>query len=225
MAINNKNFNVVYSAFLLLVSILVLFFSLKLQYDNKKDQDTFTSTVKDELNKAIEENLSKASDFPDFGSQSRLKKVELVKNFESWTPSSQLRLEKIKRLLIVEKGTLSKGYLYIRASLDNKALTQWESIYVTMNDRGGHLFRPQSLPVPSSQKTELLYALNDIPYLLDVPYNERATPVRTNWFNQYREGSQIEVLAFISSLRSALIEELTLRYECAKDSDCLLSIK
>ena len=225
MAINNKKFNVVYSAFLLLIAVFVLFFSLKLQYDNEKDQETFTSAVREELNKAIENNLSSPSNFPDFESLSRLKKIELIKNFESWTPSSQLRSEKIKRFLIVEKGALSKGYLYIRVSLDNKALTQWESIYVTMNGRGGHLFRPQSLPVPSSQKTELLYALNDIPYLLDVPYNERGIPVRTNWFNQYKEGSQIEVLAFISSLRPALIEELTLHYECARDSDCLLSIK
>ena len=210
---------------MLLALTMLVVFSALLTYRQQSKQEDLAKEINQQVQKAIEENLSKPSNFPDYDSLGRLKKLNLVSNFESWTPLSQLRSDKLKKIVVLEKGILSKGYLYIRASLDDKALTQWESIYVTMDSVGGHLFRPQSLSVPSSQKTELLYALNDIPYLFDIPYNERAVPARTNWFNLYGEGSQVQILSFISSLRPALIEELTIYYECAKDSDCVLAIQ
>lgn len=125
----------------------------------------------------------------------------------------------------MDKGVLSKGYIYIKASMNGGSLTQWESISIIMNGVGGHLFRPQSLPTPNNEKkTELLYALNYIS-LTDIPYNEQNTPHIVNWFELFNEGNTIEVYSFISSLRPALIDEISIYYQCAKDSDCLLTLR
>ncbi len=111
------------------------------------------------------------SDYPDYESLQHLVSLPIENNFESWTPNSKTEDAKSIKKIVIEKGALSKGYLYIEASIDGKPLTQWESIYIKMNNLGGHLFRPQSLPVPTIDKTELLFALNDIPYI-ELPYSE-----------------------------------------------------
>lgn len=210
---------------IILALTMLVIFSALLTYRQQSKQEDLTKGINKEVQKAIQENFSKPSDFPDYDSLRRLKKISLISNFESWTPSSQLEPTKLKRVIILEKGELAKGYLYIKTSLEDKALTQWESIYVTMNGLGGHLFRPQSLKMPRSEKTELLYALNDIPYLLNIPYNENIIPFRTYWFSLFTNKSRVNLLSFISSLRPALIEDLSLYYECSKDSDCELSIE
>jgi len=104
-------------------------------------------------------------------------------------------------------------------------LTKWESIYMKMNYEGGHLFSPQSLPVPRSQKTELLFALNDVPHSGDFFYSEQTVPYRANWFAYLTEGNRIDFFTFISSWRPAKLEEVTLYYECTKDSKCELTLE
>lgn len=180
--------------------------------------------VKEQIKDALEESTSKASEYPDYSSLKGLKKLILQENFVSWTPKAQKDPAKIVQTVVVDKGVMAKAYVYIKASVDNSALTQWESFYLTMNYKGGHLFRPQSLPTPNGDKTELLFALNDVPFLGTVPYNERLIPFRTNWFNLFGDGRKILVTAFISSLRPAKIEELAIYYSCEVNSDCLLKM-
>lgn len=162
----------------------------------------------------------KISLYPDFDSLKSIKKLDIVNNFDSWTPETKLNNDKIFQTIVVDKGKLSKGYLYIRASLDNKALTKWESIYLKMNWTGGHIFRPDSLPIPPSDKTELLFALNEIPYLSSMPYSEQRVPKTTNWFGLFQNKREISITSFISSLRPAKIEEISLYYQCADDDLC-----
>ncbi len=169
---NNKaNFGL--SAFLFLLAIILIGFSIKQQFDSGKREEELsqkisqqvTQEVTEEVTKKvtqgvsgiIEQGLSRPSEFPDFDSLSRLKKLNIANNFESWTPAATVTEGKVKETIIIEKGELAKAYLYLKASLDGKALSKWESIYVKMNNEGGHLFRIQSLPVPSGEKTELLY--------------------------------------------------------------------
>lgn len=210
---------------LLIVSIIVIAFAFKQQTDIKNQDKKNTQEIKKEIQQVINDNLIKPSSYPDYESLSQLNKATLVSNFLSWTPSSTVTQDKLKKVLILNKGELAKTYVYIKASLDEKALTQWESIYLTMNWVGGHLFRPLSLPIPPSTKTELLYAINYVPYLSDIPYNEQSKPFTANWFPYFIEGNTVEVDTFISSLRPALLEELTIYYQCVKNSDCLLTVR
>lgn len=205
------------------ISMVMVVYSFVQQILITNKEKTLSQQVHEEVKKTLDESFNQPSEQPDYNSLSTLHKLILKDNFESWTPQSNTEPSKMMQTVVVDRGSLAKGYVYIKASVDNKALTLWESIYMTMNYRGGHLFRPQSLPVPKRDKTELLYSLNDIPFLNNIPYNEQVAPGRTNWFNLFTNNNRIQVVAFISSLRPAKFEELALYYSCEFNSDCFLS--
>lgn len=168
----------------------------------------------------------KPSEYPDFDQLSNLKKISIATEYETWTPEAVMAKAKVNNTVVVQRGSIAKAYVYIRASLNDRALTQWESVYLKLNNLGGHLFRPQSLPVPPSNKTQLLFALNDVPYLDAVPYSEQKTPARVNIFPLFKEKAEITIISFISSLRPAKLEELTIYYECIDGNEsCELVIK
>ncbi len=225
----NKKSNIGVSIFLFLIAITLIGFSLKRQFDlektNEELSEKISQQVSQEVVKKVDEATSKPSDFPDFNSLSRLQRLIVVDNFKSWTPETKLQEDKIKKVIVLDRGSLSKGYVYIRISLDEKALTKWESIYMKLNDSGGHLFRKESLAVPPSEKTEILYALDSIPYLQSTPYSEMKVPFYADWFQLFRNDEKIKMLAFISSLRPALIEEISFYYQCVENDDCHLSIE
>lgn len=193
----------------------------------KNTQENVTSQVSSQFKEAIAdiEKEKIASTYPDYNSLGNLKKLNIISNFESWTPDSNVYPDKTQTVVVLDKGELSKGYLYVKTSVDNGPLSRWESIFIQMNFRGGHLLRTKGLPVPQGEKTELLYALDDISYVITVPYKENDEYSKTNWFNLFKQGSQIRIDAFISSLKPALIEEVSLYYECKINTECSLSIK
>ena len=159
------------------------------------------------------------SQYPDFDSLSSLHELSLANNFQSWTPTGTLDQTKLIAKIIVQKGQLAKAYLFVDASINSGPLTQWESVYVKMNDVGGHLFRPLSLAVPPSNSTQLLFALNQIPYLPTTPYSELSKPSFADWFSLFQDKSQINLVAFISSLKPAQINKLSIYYECLNNDD------
>ena len=167
------------------------------------------------------------SEYPDFEQTKSLNKEIILSNFESWTPNSEVLPENVSTTIIVDKGTVVKGYIYIRASLADKALSQWESVYLKFNDAiGGHIFRPNSLPIPAGAKTELLYPLNGFSYLPNAPYSDKRTPSEYNLLPLFQGNAEIKLTAFISSLRKAKIEEITLYYECQEsDVECSVKVK
>lgn len=212
------------SYFLVILSIVAISYSFVKQMNIDNKEQITPEQIQKQIKDTLEESKNKPSDYPDYESLKTLTKLTLAKDFESWTPGSKKQTSKIIETVVLDKGELSKGYVYLKASVDGiAALTQWESLYMTMNYRGGHIFRPQSLAIPGSDKTELLYALNDIPYLTAAPYNEQSLPARTNWFGLFTNSNRILVTSFISSLRRATIEELSIYYSCKVDNDCSLS--
>lgn len=215
--------NLVFSTALVFLALATLFFSTRQKRSDEQLKKEITESVAKEVSEVVDSKSS--SDYPDYDSLQRIKKLTIVNNFESWTPHSDLEDSKIKTAIIVEKGKLTKGYVYIKASLDGKALTSWESIYLKLNNIGGHLFRPKSLPLPKSDKTELLYSLTEIPYIRQHPYSENIVPATTNWFVHFYPDSQISLDSFISSLKPAILEELSIYYDCEKDIECLLTLK
>lgn len=164
------------------------------------------------------------SEYPDYDSLSILNNLILVSGVESYTPKGKILDKNIIYGIFLKSGKISKGYLEIIASINNKPLTTWESIYfkapynvVNHYLYGGHIFRPDSLKVPSSDKTHLLFALNNIPFLSTIPYLESVKPNTFDLFKVINENKEVKFLTYISSLTPAKIDLIKLYYECDKD--------
>ncbi len=167
----------------------------------------------------------KPSEYPDYDSLEDLNSLEIIKNVTSWVPGAKIEKIITYRKKMISKGEFARIYLYAEASVNGKPLTQYESLYVALNGVGGHLFRPQSLKIPADTITRLLYAVNNIPYLPTIPYSENKTPLAVNWFPLFKDDSVIVVNTFISSLKPAEIEKITIYYECAEGSDCKIKLE
>lgn len=155
-----------------------------------------------------------------------MQQVELAKDFASWTPDAKLETEKTRAATLTVKGQITKAYLNVKASVGGKPLTKYESIFVKFGLTGGHLFRPSSLPTPASDSsTSLLYDLSELSVLPTVPYDESRTPEKVDVTALLQDGKTIKLTSFISSLRPALLEDLSVSYVCADGSDCSISIK
>jgi len=171
---------------------------------------------------------------PDYNSLTGMKSIPLVEIFDSYTPDKKPTAKYENRGVILKNGKISKGYLEIVASIDGKPLTSWESIYfkapynvVNHSQYGGHIFRPESLKVPLSEKTHLLFALNNIPFLQG-SYSEFAEPSHFDLFKIINENQEVKYLSFISSLVPAKIDLIKIYYECDKDfnnGNCELSLE
>lgn len=166
----------------------------------------------------------KPSEYPDYDSLSSLNKLTLVSDFNTYTPKTEPLEKNTINGVILKNGELSKGYLEIIALINGKPLTIWESIYfkapydrVNHYEYGGHIFRPESLKVPPSEKTHLLFALNNIPFLPHAPYRESAQPSRYDLFDIINRNYRVKFLTFISSLTPAEINTINIYYECNKD--------
>ena len=172
-----------------------------------------------------EEPQPAPSEYPDYDSLKDLIPLKIIDNQISWSPEA--KPEKIigyqKQLKSI--GQFARIYLYAEVSIDNKPLTQYESFYAKFNNVGGHLFRPQSLKIPSDTITKLLYAVNNVPYLAHVPYSENKIPFSTDWFQFLKDGSSISFYTYISSLKPATINKIVIYYGCAEGSDCKIEMK
>ena len=74
-------------------------------------------------------NENNSSKYPDFSTLSSLQKLNVIQNFESWTPDSRKDPKKVKTVIVIDKGGVSQGYLYIKTSVENRAMSRWESIF------------------------------------------------------------------------------------------------
>lgn len=155
-----------------------------------------------------------------------MKTLELANGFASWTPGAAVEDGKVAGGTLAVSGDVAKAYLAVKASLDGKPITKYESVFVKFNDAGGHLFRPMSLETPGdAAATTLLYDLAAVPVLPSVPYDETRTPETADLLATLADGKSVKLTAFVSSLRPALVEELTLSYVCAAGSDCSVTLK
>lgn len=191
----------------------------------------FGAALKNRDKGAGPEATSNATSTPESATQAYddldgMKRLELAKDFSSWTPGAQVEDEKVRGGSLAVTGQVAKAYLEVRASVDGKPLTKYESIFLKLGDAGGHLFRPLSLETPeTSDATSLLYDLRDVPVLPTVPYDESRTPEKAALAAALADGKTVKLTAFISSLRPALIEEMSISYVCAEGSDCAIVLK
>ncbi len=166
-----------------------------------------------------------ASDTQQYQDLAGMTSLEVAKDFSSWTPGAKVEAEKTRTAMLAITGKISKAYLSVKASVGGKPLTKYESVFVKINDVGGHLFRPRTLSTPESGSTSLLFPLNDLPVLPTIPYDETRAPASVDLSALLQDGKTVKLTAFISSLRPALFEEMSLSYVCADGSECAIRLK
>lgn len=174
----------------------------------------------------IATNAPEARSAQAYGDLAGMRQIQLAKSFASWTPDAEVEEDKTRTASLAVKGNILKVYLSVKASVEGKPLTKYESVFVKFNDDGGHLFRPRSLETPAeAAATSLLYDLDAMPVLPSVPYDESRTPDTANPAALLKDGRTVKLTAFISSLRPALLDDLTVSYVCAEGSDCSIGLK
>ena len=120
------------------------------------------------------------------------------------------------------KGKFKRAYIFINASVDNgRPLTSYDSIYITLNYKGGHILRNMSLAIPASNTTRLLYDMQEIPYIKNIPYSENKQPLFVNWLAELNSGNNDTLYTFLSTWREGgFIEEISVVFECKENSSC-----
>ncbi len=164
----------------------------------------------------------KPSEYPDYEAYKLLSdKITLVNNNSSFVTKDYKKIGEVTEKLF-ETGTISRAYLFIDVSVDNGLpLTIYDSIYITLNYKGGHLFRSKSLPVPPSETTHLLYDLREIPYIKSIPYSENKSPIFADWLTELNLNKNVPFYTFLSTWREGgLIKEISIAFECEEDSNC-----
>ncbi len=210
-----QKLNTAISAVFIVAAVVLFAAALKNREKSEEPQEEASETP------AAVESATQAYD--DLDGMTRL---ELAEDFASWTPGAALEDEKTLGGSLAVTGRVAKAYLAVKASLDGKPLTKYESVFVKFNDEGGHLFRPMSLETPEdAATTSLLYDLSGVPVLPSVPYDETRAPETADLRATLEDGRTVKLTAFISSLRPALIEELSIAYVCAEGSDCAIALK
>lgn len=173
----------------------------------------------------VEKPQPKLSEYPDYESLNDLSQLTIIENVASWSPEAKLTNIISYQKQLKSVGQFARIYLYAEVSVNDKPLTQYESLYIKLNNIGGHLFRPQSLKIPPDTITKLLYAINNVPYLTHVPYSENKIPFNADWFKLFGNGSSVNFYIYISSLNPATINKIIFYYKCAEGSDCRIEKK
>jgi hypothetical protein len=125
-------------------------------------------------------------------------------------------------------GKFARVYLYIESMVDYKRpLTNWDDIFFTINNQGGHLIPDgNSLPVPPSNISRYLYDLRSISFYPSVMDKSRKIRMMSNidFFYFFENESNLNTWVSVSSNRPGrILKEVSIYYECLKDSICEIS--
>ena len=227
---NNKaNFGI--TLFLFLLAIILIIISIWRQSETEKKEKNLSQEigqkVTQQVTSAVEQNLSRPSVFPDYEAyKSFEKKIILVKDNPSFVAKNYKKIGEVEKQFLV-KGKFRRAYIFVDVLVDNgRPLTVYDSIYILLNDKGGHILRNKSLPTPPSDTTQLLYDMREIPYIASIPYSESKPPLFTNWLDEINSKESISFYAFLSSWRlGGLIKEITIAFECEENSNCDIKAK
>lgn len=197
------------------------YFVLIMRLENTKPPK---EAIIDELQERIDQLEQVA--FSDYNKALTQSGVVIVQDQSTYSPQGKITGE--ARGTIKIKGKIADGYVLIEASVDeSKKLTKYDSVYLKLNNVGGHLLRNKSLPTPSTDSgtTTILYSLRAIPYLPNMPYDENKSGSNANWLDSLNSHSNNSYLTFISSLRpGGKIHRIMLTYECAEpEKNCQVS--
>ncbi|OGD31906.1 hypothetical protein A3C91_00565 [Candidatus Azambacteria bacterium RIFCSPHIGHO2_02_FULL_52_12] len=181
--------------------------------------------IKDDIKKLKEEVA-----ISDYRKKETLHKFVLVSDFNNSTKNEK-PTETFKKEIKVN-GKLAFGYLYARASVNNKILSVYDSVYIKLTailggsykEFGGHLRRDKSLDVQKLENsTELLYKLDSVFYKEKIPYREDVEALSVDFLRVLNSEEQQHIIAFTSTLGEGTIHELSIYYECREGDNCSIS--
>lgn len=153
------------------------------------------------------------SEYPDYNALKDMHSLTLIQNAIDLKNNKTGNTSKD----VVLTGRFSRLYLYVEASVRNKPLTDFDSVFVMFNYKGGHLFRPDTLAVPQDETTtRLLFNASIVPYLPNLPYSSKRVPATADWladsFNSGR--STLHFNGFLSTTQPGEIYLMALYYSC-----------
>lgn len=200
-----------------LISYIKSIFEPKVE---NKQLDRIESTTKE-----IKKNLT-PYEFKD-----QLKKVRIVNDFKNTTQNGQST--KYFNSTIITNGLISQGYLYVKVSINDKAIENNGDVYIKLSglidnqnkELGGHLIQSRSLETSNSTDwTELLYDLSDIKYKKDYRDSDLEV-ISANWLDLLSKGSGKKIIGFTSTVYQGRILELNIYYDCVKGSECSINVE
>lgn len=205
--------------FAIVVATYLINLTDKLSGDNKEKLNDISQNI---------ENLQK--NIAPYDYKDKLKKIEIVSDFTNSSIDNVQTATFEENLLV--NGSISEGFLYIKANVDRKALTGYDGIYVKLNGKinnqyqelGGHLITSKSLSTPTSNvQTELLFPLSDIKYKKTFLKNDLEF-FSGDWLDMLNNGTNRNILGFVSTSRKGTIVEMSIYYNCADRSDCSIAL-
>jgi len=173
---------------------------------------------------------SKPANF--FQARKNLEKKILIDHFENSVVDSEPTKTFTKKLLTT--GKFNHGYLYLKASVNGRALVLPDDIYInlaaaTTTDRyqsfGGHLIAAESLGAPPEDAyTELIYDLSRVVFK-ERYFETEADKKTADWISVLNDDRGPELAAFMSTLGKGVIEEASFYYDCLSGTACGVETK
>jgi len=159
-----------------------------------------------------------------------LLRANLITNFSNTVAEGKPTNTFDKKLAI--KGKIKSGFLYIKTNVNGKPVESPDTTYLNLTSRvepgkyeafGGHLNPSQSLSESEENTaTELLFNLKDV---VSREYYSDKENRKTDWIEVLNNYEDQRLIGFISSLGNGTIEEASIYYECAEESNCNVSLK
>jgi len=155
-----------------------------------------------------------------------LKRSTIVSGFKNTTKDNK-QTDSFNKVLNIQ-GQFSAGYFYVRASVNDKALTMYDDVYIKLTsnsqgqyvESGGHLLENKSLETPKFDKySELLFDLRDVRFKNSYKDSE-VNSVSADWLKILNGGKTDIVIGFSSTAGQGNIEEMNIFYQCINGSDC-----
>lgn len=163
--------------------------------------------------------------------KNQLQKVNIIENYKNTTIGGQPRTFFTKQL--ITNGLFEQGFLYVKASANDRSLLRNDNIYVKLTDvtqgqyheYGGHLIKTKSLETPKSDSaTELLYDLSDIKYK-ETYLDTDVEVLSADWLKLLMEGENQKIIGFSSTIEKGTIIELSFYYKCVQGQECSISVR
>lgn len=226
----NKKINQILGPFIVLAvvgglfAIVVSYVLKSVVFDNKTDEESVV--VKAPVCDGGFEEYKNLVD--------KKQNIVLVKNKSSYAQEG--KFVGLRKVITRRQGEIACGYLFVSANKDTGILDEkYDSIYVNPQGFGGHLLRPRSLEITNktANTTEVLFNLNNIAYLTDIPYRPDSQDFEiSDWSKLLNVTSKVEFMIGLSTTNpSGTINEVQIAYKCwnpetgEETNDCQLAIE
>lgn len=148
--------------------------------------------------------------YPEFLSLPTLTKLQLFASFSSYAERADggAMIPHRRRGVLVVDGDVRRAYVLVHVA---RPLRDWEKVWVTIDDKGGHLHGSEGLRVPPDPQS--MMQLFDI---RRIPHDRNGVPeTPSDWFSLLKPGARPVVDAFLSSEQPALLD-VSIFYECVE---------